>query len=203
MASGTRNWKFVVWQESAFPDFEKRLEASFMKVNYLLHDKDIDEDGELKKPHWDGVILLDGPIPYPKMFEIMKGIAGDGINTIQECIQTSGALEYICHLNNPEKYQYDPKDVISINGANYIRDIIRYQQPEKYDDEIIKFIEINNITQYRDLVAVSKFLYTNWYKSVSTRTLFWKGYLTSKEDKQAHSVYTDFDDVIMEVVHGN
>lgn len=203
MASGTRNWKFVVWQESAPPDFEKRLADSFMRVNYILHDKDIDEEGNPKKPHWDGVITLDGPLPYPKMFSIMKEIAGDGINTIQECIQTSGALKYICHLCNPEKYQYDPKKVISINGANYLRDILRYEQPDTNDTEIIKFIEVNNITQYRDLVAISKFLYPEWYRAISTRTLFWKGYLTSKEDKQAHSVYTDFDDVIMEVVNGN
>lgn len=204
MAAGTRNWKFVIWQESAPEDFEKRLAASFMKVCYTLHDKDINEDGTPKKPHYDGVIMLDGPTTYNKIMEIMRGIAGDGINTIQECIQTSGALKYICHLNNPEKYQYDVKAVKSINGADYIRDILRYETPDRFDNEIIKFIELNNITQYRDLVAISNFLYPEWYKSISTRTLFWKGYLTSKEDKFVTNNKTDFDNIIMECIkNGN
>lgn len=172
-----------------------------MKCCYILHDKDLDDDGSIKKPHYDGVIMLDGPTSYNKMLEIMKGIAGDGINTIQECIQTSGALKYICHLANPEKYQYDPKAVICINGADYIRDILRYETPDRYDDEIIRFIETNNITQYRDLVAISKLFYPEWYKSVATRTLFWKGYLTSKEDKFVHNVNTEFDKLIMEAIN--
>lgn len=198
MAEGTRNWKFIVWQESAPDDFEKRLEQSFMKCCYLLHDKDINDDGTPKKPHYDGVIMLDGPTSYRRMMEIMKRIAGDGINTIEECIQTSGALKYICHLASPDKYQYDPKDVICINGANYIADIQRYELPDQYDEEIIRFIETNNITQYRDLVIIAKLYYPAWYRGVSGRTLFWKGYLTSKEDKQAHNVFTNFDDVIRE-----
>lgn len=203
MAKGTRNWKFVVWQESAPPDFENRLSASFMKCCYILHDKDLNDDGSPKKPHYDGVIMLDGPQPYEKMMEIMKGIAGDGINTIQECIQTSGALKYICHLTNPEKYHYDPKDVKSINGADYFNDMLRYEEPDQYDKEIIKFIEKNNIVQYRDLVAISRFFYPEWYKSIRTRTLFWKGYLTSKEDKFVHNTNTEFDNVIMEAINND
>lgn len=200
MASLTRNWKFVIWKESAPEDFEKRLAASFMKCCYLLHDKDKEDDGTPKKPHYDGVIMLDGPTTYNKMLEIMKGIAGDGINTIQECIQTSGALKYICHLTYPQKYQYDPKDVVCINGADYIRDILRYEAPDTKDPEIIRFIEQNNITQYRDLVAIANYFYPEWYKAISTRTLFWKGYLTSKEDKFVTNSKTAFDDIIMEAV---
>lgn len=198
MAEGTRNWKFVIWQESAPEDFEKRLSESFMKCCYILHDKDINDDGTLKKPHYDGVIMLDGPVSKNRMMQIMEPIAGKGINTIQECIQTSGALAYICHLNHKDKYQYDPKDVISLNGADYLRDIFRYQEIDKYDLLILKFIELHNITQYRDLVIICAMYHKEWYKAVSGRTLFWKGYLMSKEDKQAHHIITEFDEMIME-----
>lgn len=204
MATKTRNWKFIVWQESAPDDFVKRMADSFMKVNMCLHDKDVHDDGTPVKPHWDGVILLDGPVTYDNIFSIMKRIAGDGINTIQECITTAGALKYVCHLGNTafnedsEKYQYDVSEVISLNGAEYVRDILRYEEPDKYDDEILTFIEKNNITQYRDLVLISKRYYPTWYRSISTRTLFWKGYLTSKEDKQAHSVTTIYDNALRE-----
>lgn len=215
MATGTRNWKFICWQESAPTDFVNRLANSFMKVNLCLHDKDVHEDGTPQKPHWDGVIMLDGPQPYDKLLPILKKIATNeetgtcGINTIQECISTSGALKYITHSGNTdfneseEKYKYDHKEVISLNGADYLRDILRYQETDQYDEEIIRFIEKENITQYRDLAAYAKFLQPEWYKAVSTRTLYWKGYLTSKEDKQAHSVYTKFDDVIKEIIDGN
>ena len=151
MAEGTRNWKFVVWKESAPSDFEDRLKNSFMKCCYILHDQDFLENGLPEKEHYDGVIMLDGPVPYNKMLERMKAIAGNGINTIQEAIQTSAALDYICHLNETDsrKHHYDPKDVISINGASYFRDRLRYQDVELYDEEIIRFIEKNNITLNR------------------------------------------------------
>lgn len=201
MAEGTRNWKFVIWKESAPDDFERRLKGSFMRCCYILHDKDFHDDMITpEKPHYDGVIMLDGPVGYSKMLERMKNIADNGINTIQEAIQTSGALDYIIHLNetDPWKYHYDPKDVISINGADYIRDRIKYQDIEKYDDEIISFIEKNNITQYRTLVMIAQKDYPNWKKSIKGRTLFWKGYLTSKEDTQAHNVVTKFDNDLKE-----
>lgn len=209
MARGTRNWKFIVWQESAPSDFVQRMASSFMKVNMCLHDKDVHADGSPVKPHWDCVLMLDGPMPYDQVLQYVKRAAGDGCNTVQECITTSGALKYICHLSNTdyneveEKYPYDVSEVISLNGADYVRDIIRYQEADHYDDEIIKWIEKNNITQYRDLAAYAKLFVPEWYKSVSTRTLYWKGYLTSKEDKQAHNVYTIFDDVIEEAFNEN
>lgn len=215
MAAGTRNWKFICWQDSAPVDFVHRLANSFMKVNLCLHDKDVHEDGSPQKPHWDCVVMLDGPMPYDKILGILKKIATNeetgtcGINTVQECITTSGALKYITHSGNTdfnepeEKYKYDHKEVISLNGADYLRDILRYQESDAYDEEIIKFIAKHNITEYHDLVNAAKFIQTEWYKSVSTRTLFWKGYLTSKEDKQKNSVYSPFDDVIKEIFDGN
>lgn len=201
MAEGTRNWKFVIWKESAPPDFERRLKDSFMKCCYILHDRDLMQDMVTpEKPHYDGVIMLDGPVGYTKMMERMKNIAGKGINTIQECIQTSGALDYIIHLNetDPWKHHYEATEVISINGADYIRDRIKYQDVDKYDEEIIRFIEKNNITQYRTLVMIAQKDYPNWKKSIKGRTLFWKGYLTSKEDTQAHNVVTKFDNDLKE-----
>lgn len=209
MASGTRNWKFVIWKESAPDDLIQRLANSFLKVNMILHDKDHHKDGTPVKPHYDGVIMLDGPQPYDKMMKIMKDIAGAGINTIQECIQTSGALKYICHLGNVEyyddgeKYQYDTKDVISLNGADYLRDIIRYQDADTYDEEIIRFIEKSDILMYKDLVVYAKYLMPEWYKSVSTRTLFWKAYVQSRQYKKEHAVKSVIDDVIKEIINGD
>ena len=205
MASGTRNWKFVVWQESAPDDFVQRMANSFMKVNMCLHDKDHHADGTPVKPHWDCVLMLDGPMPYDKVLEKVKSVAGDGCNTVQECISVSGALRYICHLSNTdynddtEKYPYDPKNVISLNGAQYVRDMIRYQDPDDYDHEIMHWIDKYNITQYKDLIDYAVYFQPQWERNVKTRTIFWKGYLTSKEDKQKNNVYSPFDDLIKEM----
>lgn len=209
MATGTRNWKFVVWQESAPDDFIQRLANSFMKVNLILHDKDHKKDGSLVKPHYDGVIMLDGPQPFEKMMKIMKEIAGNGINTIQECIQTSGALKYICHLGNTdyyedgEKYQYDTKEVISLNGADYMRDILRYQEVDQYDEEIIRFIEKSDILMYKDLAVYAKFLQPEWYNAISKRTLYWKAYVQSRQYKKEHAIKSVIDDLIKEIIDGN
>lgn len=208
MASGksdkTRNWKFVVWQESAPIDFVTRMANSFMKVNMCLHDKDKHSDGTPVKPHWDGVIMMDGPTTYDKMMRLMKGIAGDGINTIQECITTSGALKYICHLSNTdfnedsEKYVYDTKEVVSLNGADYIRDIIKYQDEDTYDEEIMKFIIDHNISHYSTLCEWTIINQPEWYRCIRGSTLYWKGYVNSRFDKRSKSIVNELDDLIEE-----
>lgn len=204
MASGKRNWMFVVWKDSCPDDFEKRLDALHVPCCYILHDQDKMDDGTLKKPHWQGLIMLDGPMPYNKVLEMMKGVAEDGINTVEPCISKYGSLLYLIHANNPEKHEYEAKEVKSINGADYFHDILAADDPMKYDMDIKIFIDKNNITQYYDLSRIATFFYPEWQRTIDTQALRWTKYLISKEDKQNNKVWTEFDYLIDEVVqNGN
>src|SRR5699024_11179639 len=49
----TRNWTFVVYPESAPEDWREIIDDLHVPwIESPLHDKDVNPDGEIKKPHW-------------------------------------------------------------------------------------------------------------------------------------------------------
>lgn len=73
----------------------------------ILHDKDVYEDGEnkgqLKKPHWHIVIKFANAVwNVPTAKEL-----GIEPNYLQKCSSLDGALLYLIHEGNPDKYQYE------------------------------------------------------------------------------------------------
>lgn len=61
--SKTRNWAFIVYDESV-PEGWLDLLADTHLSAFISprHDRDTDEDGTIKKPHFHVVIMADGPI---------------------------------------------------------------------------------------------------------------------------------------------
>ena len=73
----------------------------------ILHDKDIDENGELKKPHFHYIVKMPSSSPNSTLANNL----GISENYVQ-CIHTlKGAYNYLTHKFNPEKFQYDNTDL--------------------------------------------------------------------------------------------
>lgn len=114
-----RQCQFVLYPESQQPEIE------WVQKNYscawALHDKDcwLESDkrawessnesdfphavGELKKPHVHFIAVFKNP----RYFHGIANEIGVPFNTINRCNNLFKAYEYLCHKNNPEKYQYD------------------------------------------------------------------------------------------------
>ena len=105
-----------------------------------LHDRDVNADGEIKKPHYHIVLLFESL----KSLSQVKEIA-EMLNCPAPKKQDSkrGIARYLCHLDNPEKAQYSVDDVRALGGADY-RSIISMAN-EKYEviSEIIEWLESN------------------------------------------------------------
>jgi hypothetical protein len=103
--SKTRNWAFVVYPESA-PDGWMELLADTHIPAFVspLHDKDIDEDGSLKKPHYHVVLMFDGPTTQKRANEIIEPFCGT--KSAEYVKSLRGYVRYLIHLDNPEKAQY-------------------------------------------------------------------------------------------------
>lgn len=71
----------------------------------MLHDKDVDDDGNLKKAHWHFVLRFN-------QARWSSGVAKElGIEDHFESTKSIPlACRYLCHLDDPDKYQYDPAD---------------------------------------------------------------------------------------------
>lgn len=75
---------------------------------WIIHDGDIKSDtGELKDPH----IHFFAQVESPRSLQWFSDLLEVPINQLQKVKSTRAILRYFCHLDNPEKSQYDPCDV--------------------------------------------------------------------------------------------
>jgi hypoxanthine phosphoribosyltransferase len=106
---------------------------------YILHDKDINEKGELKKPHFHIYLnfgVAQDTDKIAKWFEVKPNF----INKIKG--RKKDMLKYLIHKNAPEKYQYDLNQVKS----NFDLEV------ELLDDDIIGDFKNYSYAQMLDFI---------------------------------------------------
>lgn len=146
-----RNWAFVVYLDSAPENWRDLLqETGCMFAISPYHDKDINPDGTPKKPHYHVIICYDGPTSY----NVIKRITDSLKQPIPMPLeQIRGYYRYFTHMDNPEKYQYDEKEITTINGFdinNYIE--LSYTEISKYLLQLQYLIRDKKIFEYSELL---------------------------------------------------
>lgn len=146
-----RYWWCVIYPESLPEDWMQIIADTGLPCALSpLHQYDVDEGtGELKKPHYHLILCWDGPATY----SMAKRIT-DKLNApIPKALDSlRGGYQYLTHRNYPEKYQYDAKDIVSINGFN-LSDYADFTKSEirKIRAEVQAMIKDNDIWEYADL----------------------------------------------------
>lgn len=123
-----------------------RLEDSFDEVSYITHDMDVDANGELKKPHIHWVGKRRTPAPLSTISNALKIPDRD----IEFCKSYKYSLRYLVHADNPEKYQYDPKSVIS--NINYAA-ILANKTDALKSKQIFDFVLSNPSIEIEELMS--------------------------------------------------
>lgn len=162
-----RSWTAVVYPESAPENWRDILDGHhFPWAESPLHDQDVDANGEVKKAHWHLLMYFEGK----KGYEQVKAYTDELNAPIPQVVASSRAMvRYMAHLDNPDKVQYDPAQIIGHGGldleellapsparsaaARYacIRDMIRY-------------IKANDVTELMDLLEYAmEERYEDWY----------------------------------------
>lgn len=106
--------KFRSFAGTLYPDSESydcetllsTIRSKFIDWAYILHDKDVDENGELKKPHihWVGRAT-------PRFLSVVSNFLGLPVNSIEVVKNFDNMVMYLIHLNDIDKFQYSPDDV--------------------------------------------------------------------------------------------
>lgn len=106
--------KFRSFAGTLYPDSESydcetllsTIRSKFIDWAYILHDKDVDENGELKKPHihWVGRAT-------PRCLSVVSNFLGLPENDIEVVKNFDNMVMYLIHLNDIDKFQYSPDDV--------------------------------------------------------------------------------------------
>lgn len=175
----TRNYVTVVYPESAPENWQELLSEQFVPAFISpLHDKDVNPTGEPKKAHYHVLIMFDSTKTIEQAKEIFEKIGGVGCEKVNSI---RGYSRYLCHLDNPEKAQYDQSDVRSMCGADYITTIGLVTDKYKAIREMMEFITEHDIYAYSDLLeycAVERF---DWFRVLCDNgTVVVKEYLKSR-----------------------
>ena len=146
----TRNWGIVMYPDSRPANWKEILDENL--TPYFVspeHDKDVNGDGTPKKPHWHIVLMYS----TPKRVEQVKPIA-DALNApAPEMLHNlKGAVRYLTHRDNPEKFQYNQADIISGCGASYIDVAEAVGDSRNALMEIFRYVKENDIRDYDVLV---------------------------------------------------
>lgn len=81
-----------------------------------LHDRDINPEGTIKKPHYHVLLQFDSLKSVAQFEEIRDSVGGVG----REIVSSGrGYARYLIHRDNPEKAQYKREDIIELSGADW------------------------------------------------------------------------------------
>lgn len=178
-SSRTRNYATVVYPESAPDNWQEVLSQQFIPAFISpLHDKDLNPTNEPKKPHYHVIIMFDSIKTKEQaidVFGLIGGVGCEKVNSIR------GYARYLCHLDNPEKAQYDQSEVRSLCGADYSSTIGLATDKYKAIGEMIDFCNKNKIYSYSDLLEYCRLERFDWFRVLCDNgTFVVKEYLKSK-----------------------
>lgn len=165
-----------LYPESVKPDYLAIIDSWHIQALLSpLHDKDVKEDGTPKKPHYHLELLYSTGRTEESVRKDTVSIGGVGLEILKSKV---GYARYLCHLDNPEKAQYDPKDVKEFGGINYMSLIETKNKSHVYAD-IIKYIDDTHIKSYAQLLRYAMRFEPIWFETLCKNGIVIKDYLRS------------------------
>lgn len=182
-----RNFVTVCYPESMPDDWEQVVTDWHVPVLVSpLHDKDINPDGEIKKPHYHVMLLFDNVKTIEQAKALISEINGVGCEVVKS---TRGQARYFLHLDNPEKAQYDVKDVRTFAGVDY--QVLISLPSDRYSiiREILEFIEANDIMSFNALYLWTSKNKEDWFRAISDNCAYIvKEYIASRQYSLEHNL---------------
>lgn len=178
-----RNWAFVLYPESAPADWRDQLQQTGLPaVVSPLHDKDLDPTGAEKKAHYHIILVYSGPTA----FSVVSALTARLNQPIPQPLESvRGYYRYLTHKDNPDKYQYDEKDITTINGFS-IGDFVELTKSEvqliiRKIHDLCREADILEYCDLLDLLADSE-MWTE-YEVATGHTILFNSFLTSRRFK--------------------
>lgn len=168
----------ILYTESCAPDFLQQLESMHIPAFLSpLHDNDLTESGEKKKPHYHLMLMFHGKKSKDQIIKIFKKLGGVGCELVESKI---GMARYLCHLDDPDKAQYLPDEVKRFAGADYLSVITTDIDRLRIITEMEEFCDNNNVFIYSVLARYARDNRPDWHRCLSTScTVHMMAYLKS------------------------
>lgn len=175
----TRNYATIVYPESAPSNWQELLSEQFVPAFISpLHDLDLNPTGEPKKAHFHVMIMFDGVKTLDQAKELIDFIGGVGCEVVNS---QRGYARYLCHMDNPEKHQYNVDDVRSFCGADYNTTIGLVTDKYRAIRDMMHYCIDNNIYSYSLLLEYCSNERPDWFRVLCDNgTVVMKEYLKSR-----------------------
>lgn len=109
------NWCFITYENPVDLLKDKPLQVCVSPC----HDKDLDDNGNLKKPHYHCIVHYDNAVSINR---VTKDFMNIGANSHYEGVSSKTAYEdYLTHsdgqsIDDVNKFEYDKNDIICLGG---------------------------------------------------------------------------------------
>lgn len=149
-------------------DLQNWCEANCKMYAYILHDKDILDNGSAKTPHIHLVALLNSS--RCRLSTTMNNLsAATGVNemaiSIEKANDFNGSIQYLIHKNNTDKFQYNVLDIMtnmpkgeldvylnSDGGGVSIETLVAIVKQNRSVIDIIRAVGLQNYRLYRNVI---------------------------------------------------
>lgn len=186
-----RNWTIVVYPESLPQNWIDILQGTGLPIAISpLHDRDVNPDGLPKKPHYHLILCYEGPTTYNVVNALAKKLNAPSPKFIEA---VRGLYRYFTHQDNPEKAQYNAKDIRCLNGF-CIADFVELTKAEvlQIKKDLISLIKQQDFHEYSEFVDYTLFnLSDNEFDVACNHTIFFDRYLSSRRYADKDKVQQD------------
>ena len=137
----------LLYPKSTSYDVEKVIKA--LAEEHLtfavspIHDRDLDDDGILKKSHYHLLIAYSSATTLNNIRGWFKvcGLPESDLHSVRVCASGVGYYRYLTHQDNPEKAQYDVNDIRVFNDSDELFKKFSKTASEKIDD-LVRIFQI-------------------------------------------------------------
>lgn len=208
-AGRTRNFTVVLYPENLPEDWREKIDETHVKwIESPLHDKDLNPDGQPKKPHYHAIFMFDSVKTLEQVSNYFKKIFGEsenesiiGVAAPQTVSDRCALVRYFAHLDHPSKAQYEVSDIIGHNGADPA-EILRYSATETREMIVAmeEFIEQNGIIELADFAAAIRYDNPEWHTLLSTKmTVYFTAFIRSRRHK-VQAILKQVDETTGEII---
>lgn len=122
----SRKWSLVTYlPREALLARLSSLSGKVTAYAFILHDRDLTSDGSPKEPHTHLLLRTACPLNLSTVRRWFAALDDDGkpiTTTAQVCSDLDSAFQYLTHVNDPEKYQYDRDDIVCTDTSAFCLD---------------------------------------------------------------------------------
>lgn len=184
-----RNWWFVIYPDSLPNNWKDILNLSGLPYAISpLHCDDLNPDGTPKKPHYHVIVLYQNPTTFRNVCTLTESLNAPHPQYLDSI---KGAYRYLTHKDNPEKAQYDEKNIELGNGFNY-RDIIEITKSEalKIKRELTLIIKEREFIEYYSFILYCiEEKNDDYFEVASTNTIYFQAFISSLRNSKKEEKY--------------